>query len=73
MYIPRTRSPRIKITIPNMSNRRQKFSTRWEWFTKVWYTADNDRHKAAANIKMERVIKSALVTPEYLLVRCCWI
>jgi hypothetical protein len=45
----------------------------WEWFIKVWYVADNDRHVTAVNMKMEKAIKSAPVTPEYLLVRYCWI
>jgi hypothetical protein len=38
----------------------------------VWYVADNDRHVTAANIKMEKATRSAPVTPEYLLVRYCW-
>ena len=63
----------MKITTPNMSSRRQKFSTCWEWFIKVWYVADNDRHRTAVNMKMEKAMKSAPVTPEYLLARCCWI
>lgn len=44
-----------------------------EWFIKVWYVVDNDRHVTAVNIKMENAIISAPVTPEYLLVRYCWI
>lgn len=61
------------MTTPSMSSRRQKCSTRWEWFIKVWYVADNDRHVTAANMKMEKAMTSAPVTPEYLLARYCWI
>jgi len=39
----------------------------------VWYVADNDKHVTADSIKMEKAIKSAAVTPEYLLARYCWI
>jgi hypothetical protein len=44
-----------------------------EWFIKVWYVADNERHVTAVNMKMEKAMKSAPVTPEYLLARYCWI
>lgn len=63
----------MKITTPSMSSRRQKCSTCWEWFIKVWYVADKDRHVTAVNMKMEKAMKSAPVTPEYLLARYCWI
>jgi len=63
----------MKTITPSMSSRRQKCSICWEWFIKVWYVADNDRYVAAVNMKIEKVMKSALVTPEYLLVRYCWI
>jgi len=56
-----------------MSSRRQKCSTCWEWFIKVWYAADSDKHMTAANIKIEKAMKSAAVTLEYLLARYCWI
>ena len=61
----------MKITTPSMSSRRQKCSTCWEWFIRVWYVADNDRHLTAVNMKMEKAMKSAPVTPEYLLARYC--
>jgi hypothetical protein len=63
----------MNITTPSISIRRQKCSTCCEWFIKVWYIADKDRHVTAVNIKIEKAIKSAPVTPEYLLVRYCWI
>ena len=63
----------MKVTTPSMSSRRHKCSMRCEWFIMVWYVADNDRHVAAVNMKMEKAIKSAPVTPEYLLARYCWI
>lgn len=62
----------MKITIPSMSSHRQKCSTCWEWFIKVWYVADNDRHVTAVNMKMEKAMKSAPVIPGYLLMRYCW-
>jgi hypothetical protein len=52
-----------------MSSRRHRCSTPGEWFIKEWYVADNDRHVTAVNMKMEKAIKSAAVTPEYRLVR----
>ena len=61
------------MTTPSMSSRRQKCSMYWEWFIKVWYVADNDRHVAAVNMKIEKTIKSGPVTPEYLPARYCWI
>lgn len=63
----------MKITIPIMSNCRQTCSRCWEWFIKVWYVADKDRHVAAVHMKMEKTTKSAPVTPGYLLARDCWI
>jgi hypothetical protein len=39
----------------------------------VWYVVDNDRQVTAVNMKMENAMISAPVTPEYLLVRYCWI
>lgn len=63
----------MKMTTPSISSRRQKRSTCWEWFIKVWYVADNDRHATAANMKTEKAVKSAPVTREYLLTRYCWI
>jgi hypothetical protein len=63
----------MKITTPSMSNRRQKCSMCWEWFIKVWYVADNDKHVTAVNMKIENAIKSAPVTLEYLLVCYCCI
>ena len=62
----------MKITTPSMSSRRQKCSMCWEWFIKVWYVADSDRHVTAANMKIEKAMTSAPVTPEYLLARYCW-
>jgi hypothetical protein len=44
-----------------------------EWFSKVWYIADDDKHVTAVNTKIEKAIKSVLVTLEYLLARYCWI
>lgn len=62
----------MKTTTPSISSRRHKCSTCWEWFIKVWYIADNDRHATAVNIKTEKAMKSATVTPGYLLARYCW-
>lgn len=62
----------MKITTPSMSNRRHKCSTCWEWFIKVWYVADSDRHVTAAVIKIEKAMRSATVTPGYLLTRYLW-
>jgi hypothetical protein len=59
----------MKTTIPSISSRRQKYSIFWEWFIKVWYVANNDRHVTAVNMKIEKAMKSALVILEYLLAR----
>jgi len=59
----------MKTTTPSMSRRRQKCSTCWEWFNKVWYVVDNDRHVTAVNMKMDKAMKSAPVNLEYLLAR----
>jgi hypothetical protein len=56
-----------------MFSRRQRYSRRWEWFIKVWYIADNNRHITPANIKMEKATKSVAVTPGYLPERYYWI
>jgi len=63
----------MKITTPSMSNRKQRFSICSECFSRVWYVADNERQITAANMKIEKIIKSAAVTPEYLLARYFWI
>lgn len=63
----------MKITIHSISSRSHKCSTCWEWFIKVWYVADKDRHITANNIKIEKAMESAPVTPEYLPARYCWI
>jgi hypothetical protein len=67
--MPKTRSPRIKITTPSISSRRQRCSTCWEWFNKVWYVAESDRQVTAVNMKIENPTKSVSVTPAYLLER----
>jgi hypothetical protein len=46
----------MKITIPSMSSRRHRYSTSGEWFIKVWYVADSDRHVKAVNMKMEKAM-----------------
>jgi hypothetical protein len=56
----------MNITSPSMSSRRQIRSMCWEWFAKVQYVADNEKHVTAANMKMEKAIKSAPVILEYL-------
>lgn len=63
----------MNITTPSMSSRRHIRSTCQEWFVKVWYIAENDKHVAAAIIKIEKATRSAVVILEYLLVRYCYI
>ncbi|KAF9884194.1 hypothetical protein FE257_002185 [Aspergillus nanangensis] len=36
MYIPDTKSPKVKTTMPIRSSRSYNCSTSWEWFIKVW-------------------------------------
>lgn len=69
--MPKMRSLSINITIPSISSLRQRCSIYWEWFIKVWYVADKDRHVTVANMKIEKAIISALVTVGCLLARCC--
>lgn len=57
----------MKITTPSMSSRRQKRSMCWEWFIKVWYVADNDRHVAADNMKMVNISSHLIPAMFFLL------
>ena len=59
----------MKSTTPSMSRRRQSCSMFWEWFIRVWYVADRDRHAAAVSMKMEKATKLPAPECEYRLAR----
>lgn len=61
----------MNVSIPSMSSRRQKCSTRLEWFISIWYVADSDRHATAINMKTKKAMKSTPLAPGYLLAKDC--
>lgn len=69
MYIPDTKSPNVKITMPTRSNRSHNCSTSEEWFIRVWYVADSPKQRTAVKRKKLKMKKSVAVISEYLLVR----